>query len=81
MPSYGLFARHVKDLELANITTSFMAPDNRPAMEFIDVHGLELDNVKPQLVAGAKAVLLENVSGLQIRNSPALHRSWFSRLF
>ena len=81
MPAYGLFARHVNDLELANITTSFMEPDNRPGMEFIDVHGLELDNVKPQVVAGAKAVLLENVSGVQIRNSPALHRSWFSRLF
>jgi polygalacturonase len=81
MPAYGLFARHVKDLELANITTSFMAADLRPAMEFIDVHGLELDNVKPQVEAGAKAALLENVSGVQIRNSSALHRSWFSRLF
>jgi len=81
MPAYGLFARHVKDLELANITTGFMAADLRPAMEFIDVHGLEMGNVKPQVAAGAKAALLENVSGVEIRNSPALHQSWFSRLF
>ena len=77
MPAYGVFARHVKDLELANITTSFMTNDMRPAMEFIDVNGLELDNVKPQLAKGVPAAKYEKVSGLVIRNSPALKKHWW----
>jgi hypothetical protein len=72
MPAYGLFARHVKDLELANFTTTFMTNDARPAMEFIDVNGLELDNCKPQLAQDVPAAKFETVTALVIRNSPAL---------
>src|ERR1035437_5642149 len=32
MPGYGLFARHVRGLELANIQTSFVKEDLRPAI-------------------------------------------------
>ena len=77
MPAYGLFARHVKNLELANITTSFLTNDMRPAMEFVDVNGLELDNVKPQVAKGVPAAKYEKVSGLVIRNSPALKKHWW----
>jgi polygalacturonase len=72
MPAYGLFARHVKDLELADITTSFAADDLRPAMEFIDVNGLEIDDVKAQIAKGIRVAKFEKVSGLVIRNSPAI---------
>jgi polygalacturonase len=72
MPAYGLFARHVKDLELANINFSFMEDDFRPAIQCVDVNGLELDNFKAQLAGGAAASHFENVSGIVIRNSPAL---------
>jgi polygalacturonase len=77
MPAYGLFARHVKDLELANITTSFMTDDARPAMEFIDVNGLEIDNYKPQVAKGVPVAKYEKVSNLVIRNSPALVKHWW----
>ena len=72
MPAYGLFARHVKDLELANINVSFMTNDFRPAIQCIDVNGLEIDNFKAQLAAGVAASKFENVSGVVIRNSPML---------
>jgi len=71
-PAYGLFARHVKDLELANINFSFMEDDFRPAIECVDVNGLEIDNFKAQLSAGVAASKFENVSGVVIRNSPVL---------
>jgi polygalacturonase len=77
MPAYAVFARHVKDLELANITTSFTTNDMRPALEFIDVNGLELDNIKPQVAKGVAVAKYEKVSGLVIRNSPALARHWW----
>ena len=75
MPAYGIFARHVKDLELANIHVNFATNDFRPAAMFADVQGLEIDNFKPQLAEGVTAaVFADNVGGLVIRNSPALQK-------
>jgi polygalacturonase len=71
-PAYGLFARHVKDLELANISLSFANEDFRPAIECDDVSGLEIDNFKAQLADGVAASKFDNVSDLVIRNSPVL---------
>jgi polygalacturonase len=73
-PAYGLFARHVKDLELANINFSFLKEDFRPAIECVDVNGLEIDNFKAQLADGMAAAKFENVSGTVIRNSPMLEK-------
>jgi polygalacturonase len=72
MPAYGLFARHVKGLELANINVSFLKDDFRPAIECMDVNGLEIDNFKAQLASGVAASKFEGVTGQVIRNSPVL---------
>lgn len=74
LPAYGVYARHVKGLELANITTSFTNNDARPAIAAVDVDGLEIDNFKGQVGDGVAASKWENVRGLVIRNSPALDR-------
>ncbi|MGO8766445.1 MAG: glycoside hydrolase family 28 protein [Limisphaerales bacterium] len=73
LPAYGVFARHVQDLELANITTSFESDDLRPALICSDVNGLEIDNFKPQVAAGVAPAKFDNVSGLVIGNSPAFN--------
>jgi polygalacturonase len=76
LPAYGIFARHARDLELANINVNFLTNDFRPAAMFFDIQGLEIDNFKPQVVAGAQAaVFADNVGGIVIRNSPALEKS------
>ncbi len=72
MPSYGLFARHVRDLELANIRTSFEKKDMRPAIECVDVDGLQIDDFKSQLAAGVSAAKFDSVKNPVIRNSPML---------
>jgi polygalacturonase len=75
MPAYGVFARHVKGLELANFNLSFKTNDFRPAIICSDVNGLEIDNFKAQAADGVKAsVLTDNVSGIVIRNSPVLEQ-------
>lgn len=75
MPSYGFFVRHVKNLELANITTSFTTNDFRPAAIFSDIDGLEIDNLKPQVAVGVSPVVMcADVSNVVIRNSPALDK-------
>jgi polygalacturonase len=73
LPAYGIFARHVRDLELANIHVDFRSDDLRPAAAFADIQGLEIDNFKPRLAPGVSAaVFADNVGGVTIRNSPAL---------
>jgi len=74
VPAYGVYARHVRDLELANIRTSFEKTDLRPAACFSDIDGLEIDNFKPQVAEGVPAtVIAPDVRGLVIRNSPLIH--------
>ena len=73
LPAYGIYARHARDLELANISVNFAENDLRPAAAFRDIQGLEIDNLKPQVAAGVPAaVFADDVSGLSIRNSPAV---------
>ncbi len=72
MPSYGLFARHVRDLELANIRFSFDKEELRPALTCFDVDGLEIDNFKAQTAEGVPVATYDKVERLVVRNSPAL---------
>jgi polygalacturonase len=73
LPAYGIYARHAKGLELANIHLNFDKVDLRPAAAFTDVDGLEIDNLKPQAADGVKAaVFADDVKDLTIRNSPAV---------
>ncbi len=72
MPAYGIFARHVKDLELANITFGFDAEDLRPALVGVDLDGVDIDNFKAQLAGGVAPARWENVRNKTVRNSPVL---------
>ena len=73
LPAYGVYARHVKGLELANVNVDFIADDLRPAASFVDVHDLGIDNFKLRSSPGVPpAVFANNVTGVTIRNSPAL---------
>ena len=72
MPAYGIFARHVQGLELANINLGFDSEDFRPALVCSDVDGFEMDNFKAQLAPGVSAAMFDSVTNVMIRNSPAL---------
>jgi hypothetical protein len=73
LPAYGIFARHVRNLELANIRLNLQTTDLRPAAAFVEVDGLEIDNLKPQVADGVRAaVFSSDVRGITIRNSSAL---------
>ena len=72
LPAYGVYARHVKGLELANLTVNFKAADLRPAIVCSDVNGLEIDNFKGQTSDGVSPSRFAGVTGLAIRNSPGL---------
>jgi polygalacturonase len=73
MPSYGVFARHVRDLEIADFRVGFEKEDLRPSAVFDDVDGLEIDDYKAQVVEGVPAALYDGVDRLVVRNSPVLN--------
>lgn len=72
LPAYGLYARHVRGLEVANVNMDFKQEDLRPAISCTDVDGLKLDNIKAQVADGVSAAKFENVKHLVVRDSPAL---------
>jgi hypothetical protein len=71
-PAYGVIARHVHGLELANIHLSFENEDLRPAIICSDVDGLEIDNFKAQVADGVTPAKFDSVKNVVIRNSPVL---------
>ncbi len=75
MPGYGVYARHVHGLELANVTFTTAKDDQRPAIVTSDVDGLEIDNFKAQLASGVAASRFEETTNLVIRNSPVLEKN------
>jgi hypothetical protein len=76
LPAYGVFARHVKGLELSDMAFSFGTNEFRPAAQFMNIDGLELDHFKAQTADGVKpAEFAGDVRGLVIRNSPEIERT------
>jgi polygalacturonase len=73
-PSYGVFARHVQNLELANVSVSYESTDMRPPMICDDVDGLQIDNFKAQVAEGIAPARFKDVSNVTIINSPVLDR-------
>ncbi len=72
MPSYALYARHVKGLEITHANFSFEKNEQRHPIMCVDVDGLEFDHVKAQAADGVPTAKLEAVKGLAVESSPAL---------
>src|SRR5699024_3916283 len=57
MPSYGIFIRHVRNIEMNNVEISFMGEETRPAVMLEDVKGITFNNFKAQTPAGIPAIV------------------------
>ncbi len=73
-PSYGLYARHVKNLDISNVKVNYNKEDKRPPIACIDVDGLEIDNFKAEVANGVRAAIFDSVQNLNVRNSPVLEK-------
>ena len=69
-PAYGLYARHVKNLQLTNISFETLKQDNRPVVICDDVDGVDIDDLKATIVNGIKPFVFKNVINSSIRYSP-----------
>ena len=72
MPSWGMFARHVKNLDVSHVEFRFAKEDLRPTVQLDDVADAAFDAVKFPHAASAPAFVLKNVDGFAVHNSPAL---------
>ena len=72
MPTFGLYARHVKDLELSNIRFDLQKKDLRPALACLNINGLLIDNFQAKVTRGITPAWVYKVKHLVIRNSPLL---------
>lgn len=62
LPSYGLYARHVKGLKMSNVNFTLRAEDDRPAIVLDDVEGSSFKRV---VVEGCEG---EKIKGVKIKN-------------
>lgn len=77
IPSYGLFARHVKGLTVHNLEVRFAKEDLRPAVILDDVADATFDLARLQHAPAAPSFVLKNVTGFTTRNVrglPDTHR-------
>jgi len=72
MPSFGLFARHVKNLTVDHVELRYATPDLRPAVQLEDVSGADFDHLKAPHAPDVGTVVLKGVDGLIVRNSPGV---------
>lgn len=72
MPSWGMFARHVKNLDVSRVEFRVAKDDARPTVQLDDVADVTFDAVKFPHAAGASVFVLKTVNGLAIHNSAAL---------
>jgi hypothetical protein len=70
MPSWAMFARHVKNFDVHHVEFRFAENEARPAITLDDVTGVTFDHAKLQRAAGIPAFRLKGVQGFVIQASP-----------
>lgn len=71
-PAYGIFARHIKNLELYNVTFDYLRSEFRPAMQCVDIDGIDIDRFKAKTNSETPIAQFEKINSLNITNSPVL---------
>ncbi len=73
LSAYGIFARHIKGLELADIQIDFKKPEMRPAARFENIDGLVIDHFKARVGEGVEvAVFASAIREVTISRSPGI---------
>ena len=72
LPSWGVWARHVTNLQLRDIELYTLTPDGRPAMMLEDVRGVTLDNVRVTPNPAASTLVVKDVANLNVHRSSGL---------
>ena len=72
MPSWGMFVRHVKNLQVRGVELRTIAADARPAVRLDDVHGARFADLQLTAPAGQTVWSLRDVFGVYARGTTRL---------
>ena len=72
LPSWGLWARHVKNFSVSHVEFRAAKDDFRPVAILDDVTAASIDHVTLPAAAGANHLVLRNVNGVSVSNSTGL---------
>ena len=67
-PSWGLFARHARNLEVHHVDLLTKAEDLRPSVVLDDVDGAAFEHVRAAPTSGAKTFVLRKVTGFSVQS-------------
>lgn len=73
IPAWGMFARHVNNLDLHHIEFRVAKEDLRPDVHLEDVNDVTLEHAKLPHAPGVPAIVAKNVDGLSIQSCPGLN--------
>lgn len=79
-PAAGLFARHVRNLTLKNVTFDYETRDERPPLVLWDAQGVTLDAFSSPKAATVDMIHLKDVRDLTVRNSKGMPDKVISRV-
>ncbi|MGB6830035.1 MAG: glycosyl hydrolase family 28 protein [Terracidiphilus sp.] len=72
LPTWGLYARHVRDLQLDLLAFTARAPEQRPTVLFDDVDGAQIAGLASTAISGAMPIVsLANSRNISITDSVA----------
>ena len=69
LPAYGFFIRHVRGLEMSDITVSYLNNDARPPFIFSEAKDVELRHIKASHAPGVPSFILNDVEDYSIEQS------------
>lgn len=69
MPSFGMFARHVKNMTVDHVELRYATPELRPAVQLEDVSGADFDHLKVERATNVPTFVLKGVDSFVVRNS------------
>ena len=72
IPAYGLYARHVRNLSVRDITVGFAAPDERPPVVLDDATDVSVEGLAAQRAPGAPLFVLRGVRDFTARGCAGL---------
>jgi hypothetical protein len=71
LPAWGFYCRHAEGIQFSNVTLRVTGADCRPAVLCDDLRSIAADCLRVQTTNTAPVLVLNNVHGATIRNSPA----------
>ncbi len=70
LPAWGFYCRHAEGIKFENVTLRVKGKDYRPALVCDDVKDILLDGFRVQSAGSEPVIVLKDVQGATIRNSP-----------